>query len=131
MGQTYVPTTRPGHRLPHAWIERDGERISTHDLVPAGGFVLLTGRKASGWAEAAAAVARKSGVPIEVIEVSDESEVRDVDQNWRHLRAVSADGAILVRPDQHVGWRSVGRSDNAQGVLLAALAKILQRDVAT
>jgi 2,4-dichlorophenol 6-monooxygenase len=130
LGQTYVPTTRPGHRLPHAWLERDGRKISTLDLVRPGAFVLLTGSKASGWAEAATAVARKSGVPIEVVEVSDASAVRDVDRTWRHLRAVSADGAILVRPDQHVGWRSMGASTNPQGVLAAALAKILQRDIA-
>ena len=28
LGQTYVPTTRPGHRLPHAWVTRDGQRLS-------------------------------------------------------------------------------------------------------
>lgn len=130
LGQTYVPTTRPGHRLPHAWLERDGRRISTLDLVRPGTFVLLTGCKTSGWAEAAAAVARRSGVPIEVVEVSDASAVHDVDRTWRHLRAVSADGAILVRPDQHVGWRSMEASTDPQGVLTAALARILQRDVA-
>jgi 2,4-dichlorophenol 6-monooxygenase len=42
---------------------------------------------------------------------------------------VSADGAILVRPDQHVGWRAVGRSDKAQATLAAALTRILQRDI--
>lgn len=129
LGQTYVPTTRPGHRLPHAWLERDGKQISTLDLVPPGGFVLLTGRKGSGWAEAAAVVARKSGVPIEVVEVSDESAVRDAARNWRHLRAVSADGAILVRPDQHVGWRSIGLAKQPDAVLAAALTKILQREL--
>ncbi len=95
----------------------------------AGWLRAADGAQGFGLGEAAAAVARKSGVPIEVIEVSDQSAVRDVDQNWRHLRAVSADGAILVRPDQHVGWRSVGASDNAQAILAAALAKILQKDV--
>jgi 2,4-dichlorophenol 6-monooxygenase len=129
LGQTYVPTTRPGHRLPHAWLERDGQRLSTLDLVKPGRFVLLTGRKGSGWAEAAAAVAHTSGVPIEVVEISDESAVRDADRSWRHLRGVSADGAVLVRPDQHVGWRSAGRSENAQATLAAALTRILQRDI--
>ena len=35
MGDVYHPTTRPGHRLPHAWIEQDGRRPSTHDLFGA------------------------------------------------------------------------------------------------
>ena len=129
LGQVYVPTTRPGHRLPHAWLERDGQKLSTLDLVQPGRFVLLTGREDSGWAEAAAAVARISGVPIEVVEISDVSAVRDADRRWRHLRGVSADGAVLVRPDQHVGWRSIGRSKEAQATLAAALARILQRDI--
>jgi 2,4-dichlorophenol 6-monooxygenase len=130
LGQTYVPTTRPGHRLPHAWLEREGRKISTLDLVKPGGFVLLTGRKGSPWAEAADAVARSTGVPIDVVEISDESSVCDTDHNWRHLRAVSADGAILVRPDQHVGWRSVGKTQNPRAALAAAFSKILQRDIA-
>lgn len=129
LGQTYVPTTRPGHRLPHAWLERDGKRISTLDLVKPGAYVLLTGRKDSEWAAAASAVARASGVPIEVVEISDASPVQDTDRNWRHLRAVSADGAILVRPDQHVGWRSVGGSKQPGAVLAAAFSKILQLEV--
>jgi 2,4-dichlorophenol 6-monooxygenase len=130
LGQTYVPTTRPGHRLPHAWLERDGKNISTLDLVKPGSFLLITGRAGSGWAEAAAAVARASDIPLDVVEISDESLVRDSDRNWRHLRAVSADGAVLVRPDQHVGWRSVGPAKDPKAVLAAALTKILQRKVA-
>jgi len=129
LGQTYVPTTRPGHRLPHAWLERDGKTLSTLDLVQPGRFALLTGSKASGWADAAAALAQSSGVPIDVVEISDQSPVRDTDRTWRHLRAVSADGAILVRPDQHVGWRSIGRAEQPQAVLAAAMTKILQRDL--
>ena len=129
LGQTYVPTTRPGHRLPHAWLERDGKTLSTLDLVQPGRFALLTGSKASGWADAAAALSQSSGVPIDVVEISDQSPVRDTDRSWRHLRAVSADGAILVRPDQHVGWRAVGRAEQPQAVLAAAMTKILQRDL--
>jgi 2,4-dichlorophenol 6-monooxygenase len=130
LGQTYVPTTRPGHRLPHAWLERGGQQLSTLDLVKPGRFVLLTGRKASGWEEAAAAVAAASGIPVDIVEISDASEVRDTDRNWRHLRAVSADGAILVRPDQHVAWRSVGKASDPRAVLAAAFGRILQREFA-
>jgi 2,4-dichlorophenol 6-monooxygenase len=47
-GQVYRPTTRPGHRLPHAWLHvkntgEDNAIISTHDLVGAKGeFLLIT-----------------------------------------------------------------------------------------
>lgn len=28
----YIPEAIPGHRAPHVWLERDGERISSPDL---------------------------------------------------------------------------------------------------
>jgi 2,4-dichlorophenol 6-monooxygenase len=43
MGAEYRPTTRPGSRMPHAWLEVAGVRRSTHELIPVGGFLLLTG----------------------------------------------------------------------------------------
>src|SRR5215208_6982448 len=33
LGRVYTPTTQPGRRLPHAWLEQDGRRVSTLDLV--------------------------------------------------------------------------------------------------
>ncbi|QRF61505.1 FAD-dependent monooxygenase [Variovorax paradoxus] len=130
LGQTYVPTTRPGHRLPHAWLERDGKQISTLDLVRPGRFTLLTGRQGSAWADAAATLAHGAGLPVDIVEIHDTATVRDVEGTWRCLRGVSSDGAILVRPDQHVAWRAMGRGDSARGQLAAAFAKILQRDLA-
>lgn len=33
-------------------------------------------------------------------------QLRDVDNVWKDLRGVADDGAVLVRPDGHVAWRS-------------------------
>lgn len=129
LGQTYVPTTRPGHRLPHAWVERGGARLSTLDLVRPGRFALITGRRASPWADAAATLADRHALDIDVVAIADDADVRDADRRWRHLRGVSADGALLVRPDQHVGWRSIGAHAEPQRALAAALGRILQRDL--
>src|SRR5690606_16843376 len=53
MGSVYYPTSRPGHRLPHAWLEHHGERVSTHDLgAPDTAFVLITGGQGENWASA-------------------------------------------------------------------------------
>ncbi|MFE7871956.1 hypothetical protein ACFUYE_16570 [Micromonospora humida] len=38
----YVPTGRPGHRLPHVWLDPEQTR-STLDLVAGDGFILLAG----------------------------------------------------------------------------------------
>ncbi|MCZ9343672.1 aromatic ring hydroxylase, partial [Streptomyces sp. TRM76130] len=52
-GTTYHPVTRPGHRLPHAWLRQGDTRISTHDLVGRTGLTLITGPLSEGWAVAA------------------------------------------------------------------------------
>lgn len=127
LGQTYVPTTRPGHRLPHAWVERDGKRLSTLDLVHPGRFTLLVGRPDTGWAQAASALVARDGLLLDVVEVSDTAAVRDTDRAWRNLREVSADGAILVRPDQHVAWRARGAQAQPEAVLQSVFARLLRR----
>ena len=53
MGHEYLPTTRPGSRLPHAWLDHGGRRMSTHDLIPLDGFLLLTSPEGLGWCNAA------------------------------------------------------------------------------
>jgi 2,4-dichlorophenol 6-monooxygenase len=115
LGDVYRPTTRPGHRLPHAWIERDR---STHDLTgTATGLVLITGSGGTPWADAAARVADELGVPITVACVAD--------AGWAAVREVTDEGAVLVRPDNHVAWRSRGGAEDPAGVLGDAVSRVL------
>jgi len=103
----YAPTTWPGARLPHAWIEKGRRRISTLDLVGRGQFVLLTGRGGGAWFEAARAAQRSSGVLVNVIMIDSRfGAVRDPLGYWARVRGTDADGAVLVRPDGHVAWRA-------------------------
>ena len=74
-------------------------------------------------------MARISNIDIDVVEISDTAQVRDTDRAWLNLREVSAQGAILVRPDQHVGWRFHGGSNVPEAVLATALGRILKRDL--
>lgn len=122
----YHPTTRPGHRLPHVWIERDGRRLSTHDLTgTATGFVLLTGSEGTSWCEAAAQVAEKYSIPIRVARIGDGAEFTDADGRWAAAREITDEGAILVRPDNHVAWRSMGGRKNPASVLANVVSRIL------
>src|SRR5882762_6405119 len=57
----FVPTTRPGSRLPHAWVARAGERLSVLDLLPYDGFTVLAGPEGAAWAEAVAGI---RGLPL-------------------------------------------------------------------
>jgi 2,4-dichlorophenol 6-monooxygenase len=115
----YAPATRPGARLPHAWLERAGERISTLDLLDARGPVLLIGAKAAGWREAA----RCTGVWV--VSIGDGGDVTDPEGAWSRLCGISSEGALLVRPDGHVGWRAVGESADSERALRSALERIL------
>jgi 2,4-dichlorophenol 6-monooxygenase len=108
----YRPSSRPGARLPHVWLERAGERISSLDLVAVDALTLLTGSDDPAWAKAAESCAP---VPV-VLEVID-AKIPDVD--------LEAGGALLVRPDQHVAWRTPSLPDDPSGALRRALAAFL------
>ncbi|GJF21157.1 MULTISPECIES: FAD-dependent monooxygenase [Streptomyces] len=127
LGDEYRPTTRPGHLLPHAWVERDGRRVSTHDLVGSGtGFVLITGPDGAAWAEAAELAAEKLSVPVTAVRIgAGDAEYADADGVWQRLRGTDGAGAVLVRPDQHVAWRATGAEADPAGALTAALALVL------
>jgi 2,4-dichlorophenol 6-monooxygenase len=127
LGHHYVPTTRPGHRLPHAWIGRKAHIVSTLDLVPPDRFVLLVGQPGTPWIAAAAEAGAALGVPIDAVSVGDRGEVIDRDHAWRRQREISDTGAILVRPDQHVAWRCAELPASPAGALQDALASVLGR----
>ncbi len=125
MGDVYTPSTRPGHRLAHGWLDKDGEKVSTHDLCGRGHFSLFTGTLGAPWAEAARAAAEQCGVKIDVHQVGAAGHYADTDGAWARLKQIGEDGAILVRPDTHVGWRSAGKTANPQEVLRQAIMRIL------
>jgi 2,4-dichlorophenol 6-monooxygenase len=127
MGGTYHPTTRPGHRLPHAWLRHDGERVSTHDLSGLDHFVVLTGTDGAAWAAAAAAAAEKLGVTVRAVAIGDGTGYSDEDGTWAAVREISDSGALLVRPDNHVAYRSIAAVPDATDALTAALGTVLAR----
>jgi 2,4-dichlorophenol 6-monooxygenase len=125
MGDHYEPVTRPGHRLPHVWVTREGKAFSTHDLVGRGRFVLLTAPENHVWRQAAAELAPE--VRPGIISIGSGGDYDDPDGAWRRLRGTEGDGAILVRPDGHVGWRGVKGDVATVSGLSNALDTILGR----
>jgi 2,4-dichlorophenol 6-monooxygenase len=115
----YRPSARPGCRLPHAWVERAGRKVSTLDLVPYDRLVLLTGTDSESWCRAADAV---SDVPLECLVAG--RDFIDPDGAWAAGCGIEAGGALLVRPDQHVAWRSPDAPSDASAALSAALAAV-------
>ncbi|AUH40620.1 FAD-dependent monooxygenase [Streptomyces sp. CMB-StM0423] len=126
LGNTYHPTTRPGHMLPHAWIERDGERLSTHDLVGrGGGFVLIAGPEGKAWCDAAAEAAEKFSIPLTAVRIGDGAEYAAADGRWAAVREITDEGAVLVRPDHHVAWRSASAGADPAAALGDVLSRVL------
>jgi 2,4-dichlorophenol 6-monooxygenase len=123
----YIMETRPGHPLPHAWIEkRIGEKVSTIDLVKPDRFLLITGEDGHAWKEAAVATSHELGVAIDAVSIGHVSgDYLDPRVSWLKHRGISNEGAILVRPDRFIAWRNVGASSTPNIELNTALKKVL------
>lgn len=95
----YVPTGRPGHRAPHAWID---DSTALMDLLGPG-FNLLCFEDADAGAKALVACARERGIPLREVRVhSDEA------------RALYGRRYALVRPDLMMAWRGDAVGDPAR-----------------
>ena len=124
----YHPTTHPGARLPHAWIEDDhGRALSTLDVTGHGRFTLLTGIGGEGWAEAAKAIAADGGPSVTVHVIGPRQALRDPGGDWARLRETTDTGAVLVRPDHHVAWRAAEMAEDPEAALRDTLDTILSR----
>lgn len=100
---------QPGTRVPHVWV-RDG--VSTLDLLGPG-FTLLTGDERWCAAAASASVAAH----------------RVYGDEWARITGLTPEGALLVRPDDFVGWRVDELPHDPEAQLRQALSAILGRDV--
>lgn len=125
----YLPSTRPGHPLPHAWVDGyDGRQVSTLDLVRPGRFLLIAGDQGEAWCDAACAAGAALGVPVDAVRIGVHGgDWLDPRCSWLRRREFGDDGAVLVRPDRYVGWRSMGAGDRCADELGRALASILHR----
>jgi 2-polyprenyl-6-methoxyphenol hydroxylase-like FAD-dependent oxidoreductase len=125
----YVPSGRPGSRAPHVWLRRGAEQISTIDLFGPR-FVLLAGSRGDAWRRAAQGI-DMSWPPLVAHTVGEDGDLVDPDGNWHAAYGVEADGAVLVRPDGHVAWRSRSAASDPAEVLRAALDRVFGRMLAT
>lgn len=123
----HEPSTVPGAKLPHVWVGDAQHRVSTLDLAPMTRFTLFTGIAGESWTTAAEKVAQELGVPLETVVIGPGRAVTDLYYDWARVRDVEEDGAILVRPDKHIGWRSASLPGDPHRALRDALATILGR----
>jgi 2-polyprenyl-6-methoxyphenol hydroxylase-like FAD-dependent oxidoreductase len=93
-GSGYQPTAAPGCRAPHLWLDSDTSTIdlSGRDLV------LFTAQPGAAWRGAAAAASRAVGIPVDSHVITN--------PEWPGRYGITPAGAVLIRPDGHVAWRS-------------------------
>jgi 2,4-dichlorophenol 6-monooxygenase len=117
----FLPSGRPGGRMPHAWLMRDGKRISTLDLLALDSFTLITTSHNDAWAAAASLV---SDVPLQYVAL-DSVQLSD-EARWVEESGIGSDGALLMRPDQHVAWRAASLPKHTSSVLREVIAQIVE-----
>jgi 2-polyprenyl-6-methoxyphenol hydroxylase-like FAD-dependent oxidoreductase len=102
----YVPTTWPGARLPHVWLD-DGTAMQ--DRIPAAGYTLLrlAGTRAN-TGELEQAI-RSFDAPLTVLDVPD-----------LVARDIYGFDLILLRPDMHIVWRGQQAPQDAAAVAAVA-----------
>lgn len=125
----YVPSTRPGHPLPHAFVEREGERVPL-GTIGYGGFLLIAGEDGSEWVDAANEVAAEFGVPVKAVTVGIlEGDYIDVRAAWLKQREIGRRGAVLARPDRYIAFRSLAEVDDPAAALREAFGRVLSAPV--
>jgi 2-polyprenyl-6-methoxyphenol hydroxylase-like FAD-dependent oxidoreductase len=91
---TYTPSSRPGGRAPHLWLDDwHGQGSSLFDRLGPGFTLLRLGGRAPASKELEAA-AQARGMPLTVLDIDLEA-----------ARELYERDLVLIRPDQHVAWR--------------------------
>jgi len=105
---------RPGSRAPHVWLDHD-HKVSTLDLFNKN-FVLLAGPKGELWRDATESAARRLHIPVDF-------HRHDVAEAY----GISPEGAVLVRPDGFVAWRSKSPDVAPAETLIQVMNSLLGR----
>ena len=95
----YVPVTFPGSRPPHVFLA--DEVTSIFDLFGSG-FTLVDFTADGRWNTEFTQVANDLGIPLKGVWLPKEG----------HTRGIWDRDAVLIRPDDHVAWRTQRNSDS-------------------
>jgi 2-polyprenyl-6-methoxyphenol hydroxylase-like FAD-dependent oxidoreductase len=116
----------PGTRAPHVVLERAGESVSTFDLFTKN-FCILAAPDGGAWCEAARAAAADLGLALDAHHI-DHDDLRDSQRRFIDAYGLSPSGAVLVRPDGFVGWRTADASRASAATMHKILAPLLCRN---
>ncbi|MEO8668026.1 MAG: FAD-dependent monooxygenase [Bauldia sp.] len=124
----YRPTTWPSARLPHFWVEKEGARLSIHDVIAEPVLTLLTHESGEGrWRSAITGIPAKLAAQVRCLAIGAGANADLVDATgaWLTLSETAESGAVLVRPDGHVAWRSHSLPPAPEQVLADVVKAVL------
>ena len=102
---------------PYVWLDVTGRRVSTLDLL-GGRLTLLAGVGGGDWCAAAKPLVA-DGPPLAVLPCGP--DLPDPDGSLARRYGVDGQGAVLVRPDEYVGWWTGSASADPATVLGPAI----------
>lgn len=117
----YRPTTWPGARLPHVMLLSDGELRPVHQLLDKRDLTLISA-KPEQWSQALQALPGCAEMAVRIIGLDNMDP--SARQAAIELYEVGEDGAILVRPDHHVVWRTKGSANTDAGTLVRIVERL-------
>ncbi len=121
---------QPGTHAPNLVLERESKPVSTLDLFGSH-FVLLIGPDGQQWKDAAQRTQDALHLPLEAYQIGGEAgDFVDAENMFCDAYGITASGAVLVRPDGFIGWRSrivEEKGQDAEQALTQALSTLLFR----
>ncbi|VAV91732.1 hypothetical protein MNBD_ALPHA04-2246 [hydrothermal vent metagenome] len=115
--EKFVPSAEAGFRLPHAWLTKDGQKISTLDLLDPATFTIISGLENHDWA----ALCEQFEIPNRTIILNDEYEGAKA---WLESIALPEEGALIIRPDGHILIRAADASEQSLSDVKTAFASL-------
>jgi 2,4-dichlorophenol 6-monooxygenase len=121
----YEPSTRPGGRLPHVWLQVGTETVSSLDLCSHEELTLIVGIGGEPWVRAAEKATADLGVRLAIRAVGYRQPHDDVCGDWARISGIGEGGCLLVRPDRHIAWRSAALLPDPAAELSRVLRQVL------
>ncbi|GCE04837.1 FAD-dependent monooxygenase [Dictyobacter aurantiacus] len=119
---------QPGTRAPHLMLKQEEKSVSTRDLF---GFhpVLFVGADGQHWKKAARNVQDQLHIALDCYQIAPHAgDLIDAENRFCDMYGIPTTGAVLVRPDGFIGWRSKDAIEHeleAQQTLTQALSSLL------
>lgn len=98
LSEIVLPSTVPGHNLPHLWVYKNGQKLPIRDLIPLDRLLLLVDDQ-PGWD-----LLKTKVVDIQhITKFGVGNSWSEPTQEWESL--LEGNEAVLLRPDGIIAWR--------------------------